>query len=69
MKLVTNAEQYMKTINDEIDTATEVDNGYFRKLVNRRKSGQSSFGSQKHSLLARNWMIFSLPFTLRIKKK
>ena len=40
------AEQYMKTLNDEIDTAAEVDNGYFWKLVNRRKSGQSSVGSQ-----------------------
>ena len=36
----------MKTLNDEIDTAAEVDNGYFWKLVNRRKSGQSSVGSQ-----------------------
>ena len=36
----------MKTLNDEIDTAAEVDNGYFWKRVNRRKSGQSSVGSQ-----------------------
>ena len=36
----------MKTLNDEIDTAAEVDNGYFWKRVNRRKSGQSSVVSQ-----------------------
>ena len=36
----------MKTLNDEIDTAAEVDIGYFWKQVNRRKSGQSSVGSQ-----------------------
>ena len=40
-----NAEKYMKTLNEEIDTAAEVDNGYFWKLVNRRKSGHSSVGS------------------------
>ena len=35
-----------KPLNDEIDTTAEVDNGYFWKLVNRRKSGKSSVGSQ-----------------------
>ena len=35
----------MKTLKEEIDTAAEVVNGYFWKLVNRRKSGHSSVGS------------------------
>ena len=40
-----NAEKCMQTLNEEIDTAAEVDNGYFWKLVNRRKSGHLSAGS------------------------
>lgn len=40
------AENYMKKINEEIDSAAEVDSGYFWRLVNRRKVGQSSAGSE-----------------------
>ena len=37
-----NAEKYIQTLNEEIDTAAEVDNGYFWKLENRQSSAGSS---------------------------
>lgn len=36
----------MKKLNEEIDSAAEVNSGYFWRLVNRRKAGQSSVGSE-----------------------
>lgn len=32
----------LSSLNEEIDSAAEVDNGYFWKLVNRRRNSQSS---------------------------
>ena len=68
------AEQYIQTLNNDIDTAAEVDNGYFWKRVKRRKSGQSSGDSQikfgdttcrSPDEICRKWVDFSPSFILR----
>ena len=41
------SEDFLKQLNQEIDTAAEIDAGYFWKLVNRRRNNQASTdGSQ-----------------------